>query len=542
VDVAEDGRAGDAPTRGRAGPRVVTALVGLLVLGLSVLCAPPAVAGTVRAAPPERSVTDIVPVPVAATADPGADFRLSPRTVISAVPGAEQVAQYLGELLRPATGFPLPVEAPAQGGDAIALALAPDTQVGAEGYRLAVDRSGVRLTANTAHGLFNGVQSLRQLLPSAIEARTVQHREWTVAGGTVVDHPRFAVRGAMLDVARHFFAPDQVKLYIDQIAQYKVNTLHLHLTDDQGWRIEIRSRPNLSAVGGATAVGGAPGGSYTQAQYRDIVAHAQARYVTVVPEIDVPGHTNAALASYAELNCDGVAVPPRTDTAVGYSSLCIAAPATYRFVEDVVRELAALTPGPYLHIGGDEAHATPSADYLAFERAVQPLAARYGKKLAGWHDIAGTGPPADAILQYWGSGGPNPELAAAAARGNKILMSPAAFAYLDMKYTAATQIGQTWAGLAEVDRAYGWDPASLVDGVGEERIAGVEAPLWTETVRTSDDIELMAFPRLAGIAEIGWSPRSTHDWASYRARLGRQGPRWVTQGIDFYRSPQVDWA
>ncbi|RSM42062.1 beta-N-acetylhexosaminidase [Amycolatopsis balhimycina DSM 5908] len=513
---------------------LTTAVVSLAAVAV------PASAGAAPAAP-ERSVTDVVPAPVSAKADPRGGFRLTPATVISADRGAGQVADYLRGLLRPATGYPLPVVPHAAGLPAISLRLGHDTRVGTEGYELKVARDGVTLKATTADGLFEGVQSLRQLLPSAIEAKRVQHRTWTVAGGTILDYPRFAERGAMLDVARHFFRPDQVKLYIDQIAQYKVNTLHLHLADDQGWRIEIKSWPKLATVGGKTAVDGDPGGYYTQAQYKDIVAYAASRHITVIPEIDMPGHTNAAQSTYAELNCDGKAVPVRTDTEVGYSSLCISSPITYRFVEDVVRELAAITPGPYLHIGGDEAHATPPADYLTFERKVQPIVAKYGKKITGWHEIAKTAPPASAVPQYWDFGGAAPDVAAAAARGNKILMSPANYAYLDMKYNASTPLGQDWAALVEVKDAYNWDPATLVDGVGENQVAGVEAPLWTETIRTSDDIEYMAFPRLPGIAEIGWSPKASHNWDAYRARLAKQSPRWTAQGIDFYRSPQVDW-
>ncbi|MFD8497470.1 beta-N-acetylhexosaminidase [Amycolatopsis sp. NPDC059657] len=516
--------------------RLSLAGIALAVLGSSVVAVPVAVADTA-----ERGVHDIVPAPVAAVADPDAGFRLSPLTVISAGRGARQVGNYLRGLLRPATGYALPVLPRNWGLPAISLELGHDARIGAEGYRLEVARTGVKLTANTADGLFEGVQSLRQLLPSAIESKSVRHREWTVAGGSVLDYPRFATRGAMLDVARHFFKPDQVKLYIDQVAQYKINTLHLHLSDDQGWRIEIKSWPKLATVGGATAVDGDPGGYYTQEQYQDIVAYAASRHITVIPEIDMPGHTNAAQATYAELNCDGVAVPPRTDTKVGYSSLCISSPTTYRFVEDVIRELAAITPGPYLHIGGDEARATTAADYLAFERKVQPIVAKYGKKSTGWHEIAKTSPPASAVPQYWDFGGPNPDVAAAAARGSKILMSPANHAYLDMKYTKDTVLGKTWAGLVEVEDAYDWDPATLVPGVTEDQVAGVEAPLWTETVRTSDDIEYLAFPRLPGMAEIAWSPKTMHDWDGYRARLAKQGARWVAQGIDFHRSPQVDW-
>ncbi|HKN56013.1 MAG TPA: beta-N-acetylhexosaminidase [Amycolatopsis sp.] len=513
----------------------------MAVLGLVTLGLPAAASAAPDQRTTERSVTDVVPAPVEAKADPRADFRLTPATVIRADHGARQVADYLRGLLKPATGFGLPVLSHSFGLPAISLELGHDSRLGTEGYRLRVERDGVTLRANTADGLFEGVQSLRQLLPSAIDAKNVQHRTWTISGGTILDYPRFARRGAMLDVARHFFKPDQIKLYIDQIAQYKINTLHLHLADDQGWRIEIKSWPRLATFGGSTAVDGDPGGYYTQQQYKDIVAYAASRHITVVPEIDMPGHVNAALASYAELNCDGVAPPLYTGTDVGFSSLCVSKPITYKFLDDVIREISAITPGPYFHLGGDEAHSTTPADYLTFESKVQPIVAKYGKKVTGWHEIAKTSPAASAIPQYWDFGGANPDVAGAAARGNKILMSPANHAYLDMKYTEATPLGQDWAGLVEVKDAYEWDPATLVDGVTENQVAGVEGPVWTETIRTSNDIEFMAFPRLAGLAELAWSPKSTHNWDNYRLRLAKQGPRWTVQGIDFYRSPQVDW-
>ncbi|QRP46988.1 beta-N-acetylhexosaminidase [Amycolatopsis sp. FDAARGOS 1241] len=516
------------------------AVLGVTVVGLAALGLP--ASASAAPAAPERSVTDLVPLPVQAKADPKGDFTLSPLTVIRAGKGANQVAGYLRGLLRPATGYPLPVVPANAGLPAISLELGhADQRVGAEGYQLAVAKSGVTLKANTADGLFEGVQSLRQLLPSAIDAKSVQLRKWTIAGGTVLDYPRFATRSAMLDVARHFFTPAQVKTYIDQLAQYKINTLHLHLADDQGWRIEIKSWPRLATEGGKTAAYGDPGGYYTQAEYQDLVAYAASRHITVVPEIDMPGHTNAAQATYAELNCDGIAVPPRTDTEVGYSSLCIDSPTTYRFVDDVIRELAAITPGKYLGIGGDEAHSTSEADYKAFYAKVNPIVAKYGKLITGWHEIAKSDLPATAVPEYWDQGGANADLASFAARGGKLLMAPSNHAYLDMKYTEDTPLGQDWAGLVEVKDAYDWDPATLVPGVGEANVAGVEAPLWTETIRTNDDIEYMAFPRLPGLAEIGWSPQSARDWDTYRVRLAKQAPRWEAQGIDFYRSPQVDW-
>ncbi|WP_067536864.1 beta-N-acetylhexosaminidase [Nocardia crassostreae] len=493
--------------------------------------------------PTERGVTDIVPIPVQAEPDASANFTLTADSVIRAEYQALDVAEYLGGLLRPATGFPLPVVDPSNRDEpGITFELGDaGPQVGDEGYRLAVAEDGITLSAKTTDGLFQGVQSLRQLFPSAINESSVQQRDWTVSGGTVLDYTRFAKRAAMLDVARHFFNPDQVKRYIDQIAQYKINTLHLHLTDDQGWRIEIKSWPKLAEIGGQTAVNGDPGGYYTQEQYTDIVNYAASRHITVVPEVDMPGHVNAAQASYGELNCNGKPVPPRTDIEVGYSSLCISSPTTYRFVDDVIRELSALTPGHYIHIGGDEAHATSAEDYNTFFQKVSPLAAQYDKQIQAWHNIVVTNPPTSAVPQYWDPANTNAAVAAAAARGNKILMSPANKVYLDMKYNENSPLGLHWAGYVEVRDAYDWDPATFLQGVSESQIAGIEAPLWSETIRTSDDIEYLAFPRLPDAAEIAWSPRSTHNWENYRQRLAAQAPIWTAQGINFYPSPQVDW-
>lgn len=507
----------------------------------------PAAAAPAQPSGGVRQLGNVVPAPLHAEAKPGRSFWLSPSTVIRTQRGsaqARQVGDYLAGVLRPATGFPLPVvPATRAHSRAISLLLGNADGVGEEGYRLHVERGGVTVRANTPAGLFAGVQTLRQLLPAQIESAQPQQRTWTVPGGSIVDRPRFSYRGAMLDLARHFHTPDEVKAYIDQIAQYKLNYLHLHLADDQGWRIQIDSWPELTTKGGGpgTGVDGVGPGFLTKAEYADLIAYAASRYITIVPEIDMPGHTNAALSTYAELNCDGIAPAPRTDIAVGYSSLCIGKEITYTFVEDVIRELAAMTPGPYLHIGGDEAHATTEQDYRTFMDRVIPLVGRYGKRVVGWNEIATVQPPVSVVPQYWGTTTENADLAAAAARGHKILMSPANRSYLDMKYDANTPLGLSWAGFIEVRDAYDWDPGSHVGGVGEESVLGVEAPLWSETLRTLDDIEFMAFPRLPAIAELGWSPAASHDWESFRQRLAAHGPRWTLQGIDYYRSPQVPW-
>ncbi|HET6710211.1 family 20 glycosylhydrolase [Amycolatopsis sp.] len=519
--------------------RLGRALAVLALVGASTQLTPAAAA--------TPALQSIVPVPVSVTPAAGVAFPLVSTTSIVTEAGsapARQVGDYLAGVLRPSTGFALPVsDAPAavpSGSIALLLSGAP-AAVGTQGYQLVSTASSVTVRAATADGLFAGVQTLRQLLPGRVESSSPQPGPWSVPGATILDYPRFAYRGAMLDVARHFHPVPTVKRYIDQLAQYKINNLHLHLSDDQGWRIQIDSWPRLTTYGGSTQVGGGPGGYYTKAQYTDIVNYAASRHITIIPEIDMPGHVNAALASYAELNCNGVAPALRTDIAVGYSSLCISKEITYTFVADVLRELAALTPGPYIHIGGDEASATSQADYLTFMNKVLPLVAATGKSVVGWHDIAKATLPASATPQFWGTSTSDAGVSTAVSRGSKVILSPANKAYLDMKYNSSTPIGLSWAGYIEVQDAYGWNPGAYLQGVGESAVRGVESPLWTETVVTPADIEYLAFPRLAAHAELGWSPWSTHDWTTFRTRLGAQAPRWVAQGINFYRSSQVPW-
>jgi len=341
----------------------------------------------------------------------------------------------------------------------------------------------------------------------------------------------------MLDVARHFFTVPDVKRYLDLMAYYKINRFHLHLTDDQGWRLRIDSWSNLSTYGGSTEVGGGPGGYFTQSEYLDIVAYAQARYIMVVPEIDMPGHTNAALASYAILNCNGIAPSLYTGIGVGFSALCVTKDTTYAFVEDVVKELSALTPGPYIHVGGDEASAISLANYVRFVERVQTIIQSYGKQMIGWEEIAQCHLLPTSVAQHWYS-----NLAQSAVQqGSKVIMSPAGKAYLDMKYNPSTSPGQNWAGYIEVEEAYTWDPANQVAGVSESDVLGVEAPLWTETIQSVADIEYMVFPRLAGYAEIGWSAATGRSWDEYKVRLGEHGPRLSAMGVNFYRSQQVPW-
>ncbi|MCS0605328.1 beta-N-acetylhexosaminidase [Streptomyces sp. LP11] len=517
-------------------PRLLGALLLVAAAGAATLGAAPA-ASAAAPTPLDR----VIPAPASVRPGGGA-YRVTSTTAVRVDDSAavRAVGGYLAGLLRPATGYRLPVTDQGTGGIRLTLAKG---DFGAEGYRLHSAATGVTLTAATTTGLFHGVQTLRQLLPAAVEKRTRQSATWQIAGGTIEDRPRYAYRGAMLDVARHFRPVAEVKRYVDQLALYKINELHLHLSDDQGWRLAIDSWPRLATYGGSTQVGGGRGGYYTKAEYRDIVRYAASRHLEVVPEIDMPGHTNAALASYAKLNCDGVAPPLYTGTQVGFSSLCVSKGVTYDFVDDVIRELAALTPGRYLHIGGDEAHSTSHADYVTFMDRVQPVAARYGKKVIGWHQLTGAHPAAGALAQYWGVDGTSAaekaQVVAAAKKGTGLILSPADRLYLDMKYTEDTPLGTKWAGYVEVKRAYDWNPGAYLAGAPASAIRGVEAPLWSETVKSAADLEYLAFPRLAGAAELGWSPAATHGWTGYRTRLAAQGPRWDALGIHYYRSPQV---
>jgi hexosaminidase len=416
----------------------------------------------------------------------------------------------------------------------VRLDLGGDAGLGDEGYELTVTRSAVRLVAARPAGLFHGVQTLRQLLPVQGPRR--------IATVRIRDRPRFAWRGAMLDVARHFRSVRDVKRFVDLIALYKLNRLHLHLSDDQGWRIAIVKWPRLATHGGSTEVGGGKGGFYTQAQYRDIVRYAGARYITVVPEIDMPGHTHAALSSYPKLTCDGKPSPLYTGIDVGFSSLCIGKPVTYDFVDDVVGELARLTPGPWIHVGGDEAAATKLADYVRFVGRAQQIVEAHGKRLIGWEEIGRAKLDGSTIVQHWNTDPAKSALSARAVQqGAKVIMSPAEHAYLDMKYDASTQLGLRWAGYTNVQDAYAWDPARQVPGVGAKDVLGVEAPLWSETVQSIRDAEYLAFPRLIGIAEIGWSPARGRSWTEYRQRLGAHAPLLDSLRVNFYRSPEVSW-
>ncbi len=481
--------------------------------------------------------TSFIPLPDSISAT-GVAFHLMESTPIYYHEGMndlKNVSDYLASKLTDVTGFTYTSEisgnSPKKG---IYLSISQDEQFEEEGYELVIDKKLITIKANSAAGCFYGVQTLLQTLPLKAEGA----QDLIIATGTIKDSPEYNFRSAMLDVSRHFFAVEDVKRLIDLLSVYKINYLHLHLADDQGWRIEIKSWPNLTAHGGSTEVGGGEGGFYTQEQYSDIVKYAQDRFITVIPEIDMPGHTNAALASYAELNCDGKARDLYTGTHVGFSTLCVDKEITYKFIEDVVRELTALTPGPYFHIGGDESHSTPHDDYVYFVNKVQEIVPKYGKKIIGWDEIANSDLIEGATVQFWANA---KNTKTGIEKGASAIMSPAKKAYLDMKYDTTTTLGLAWAGYIEVDVGYNWDPAAYEEGINRENVLGIESPLWSETVTNIDELEFMFFPRTPGYAEIGWTSPEKRDWETYKLRLADHGKRFDAMDINFYKSKLVPW-
>ncbi len=524
--------------------------------------------------------TQVVPKPVSATAGKGQFTLTRPARIVS---DDAAVGNALAAYLRPATGYPLDVvagDSDLRQGD-IVLRLGDSGTPGDEGYKLDTDTHHVTVTAKTAHGLYNGVQTIRQLLPGWIDSPTEQVAPWHMPSVNITDYPRYGYRGVMLDIARHFQTPAAVKKLVDQVAAYKVNVLHLHVSDDQGFRIAINGFPNLTEIGGQGSVGTGgrtmdPGGFWTQAEYRDVVAYAAAHFMTVVPEVDSPGHNNAIIMSEyndtanpllngnpQDINCSRNNPPVWNYTgAVGYSAMCPDSDNTWTILGAIIDQLTAMSPGPYYHLGGDEVPASLMSHdkYAQLVNQESGIVTSKGKAVMGWAEISGEGitPPAGSIAQYWSisSGGGSGTITArnAVAKGMKLVMSPANHAYLDMKYQAGSAgppipptLGLSWACSrgCDIDQFYNWEPEGYVTGITDSSIIGVEAPMWGETVLNLDNVDYMVFPRVMAISEIGWSPKRASlptAYADFQSRAAAQGVRLTVADTNFYPTPKVPWS
>ncbi|AKU17103.1 beta-N-acetylhexosaminidase [Luteipulveratus mongoliensis] len=497
-------------------------------------------------------------------------YTLSPGSRIVTSNAYRPVAELLAQTLRRSTGYRVPVvtSGRARASDiAISRGDAPS-----EGYSLTASSSGAKITAATPEGAFNATQTLRQLLPAAVESPTSVRTQWSTPAVTISDAPRFAYRGVMIDVARSFQTPAELKNTINTLAAYKINRVHLHVADDQGWRIQITNSgkaagdtidySRLTSVSGKTAMteGGYQNeaghtGFYTQDDYRSIVRYAQSRFIQIIPEIDLPGHTNAALHAIPELNTAGSShtstaqeptAPANGTGNVGYSYLDPDSAASMTFIRHVLTQLAAITPGNLLHVGGDESH-----DFVArygkdrfntFVGSVLGVVHSLGKSADGWNEISRTPEITSGDqVQYWA--GDTSTLPDATAAGAKVIMSRGSSSYLDMKYNSKTPIGLTWAcsGICDFPQYYNWDPAKVVNGIGDAEISGVEAPMWSETVRGQSQAQFMIFPRAIAFAEMGWTAQSQRDVGDFTSRLSAVGPRLTAAGANFYDSPYATW-
>lgn len=476
----------------------------------------------------------VIPAPQQLVATGGEPLRLGAATRVVVEPGSElaPVAVFAADVLGALAGRRVAVEHHRGGTGALELVLAADDgPADDEGYSLVVTADGARAQARTPAGLLRALATLRQLADD----------DGTIPAVRVIDAPRYGWRGLSLDVARHFVAVDDLEQILELMWLYKLQTLHLHLTDDQAWRIHLPSRPELARRSSSASVGGDPGGSYDEADWRRLLTHAAARGVSIVPEIDVPGHVNAALHADGSLTPSGEAAPEYLGIEVGFSRLHDDLPATAPFLRDVFGDLAAMTPGEYVHVGGDEVLTMERAEYrsLVGQSAAAVLAA--GKKVVGWQETAHADLGPGGIVQVWDTREDPAPVVAAAQRGAGVLMSPGGRAYLDMKYEAGFPLGLEWAGFVEVRDAYDWDPAAVLDGLDPSSVVGVEAAVWTETLRTLDDLMLMLLPRLAAVAEVAWSS-SARDVDAFTARLAHHPRFWDRAGWRWHPSPQVRWA
>ncbi len=506
----------------------------------------------------------IVPRPVSVTPGEGT-FVLRPDTRIVAAAAARDTAKLLARWLAPATGYALQTGVGPGGDNTISLELdAALRDLGDEGYVLEVTPARVLIRAPKEVGVFYGAQSLRQLFPPAIFASTVQKdMSWTAPAVRIEDQPRFRWRGAMLDVSRHFSPKEFVLRFIDLLALHKLNTFHWHLTDDQGWRIEIRKYPRLTEVGGwrkETRLGherNSPhgfdkqphSGFYTQKEIREVVAYAGQRHITVVPEIEMPGHAQAAIAAYPELGVSGEPLEVWTRWGVN-PNIFNPSEKTILFLQDVLTEVLELFPGEFIHIGGDEAikdqwKASPAVQVRIkelglkdehemqsfFIRRMDAFLAAKGRRLVGWDEILEGGLAPGATVMSWRGveGG-----ITAAKAGHDVVMSPTTHVYLD--YAQSQDPGElpNIGGNLPLEAVYSFEPVPAAFTAEEaHHVLGAQANVWTEYMPSPGHVEYMVFPRLIALAEVVWSPPEKKNYAEFLSRLAVHDQRLQYQNVNF---------
>ncbi len=485
-------------------------------------------------------VSHLIPYPQKVVVQEGEPFELgSPIAVATSLSDAllTRVLPALGDVAR---DWDLPLGLVDEDGQA-AVTLICDSEVGTPGpgrpeaYTLEITEAGITVTAGTASGFFHAFSALAQLADRKEDGSVL------LPPVLIVDQPRFEWRGLSLDVGRSFFPPQEVKRVVDLLARYRFNRLHLHLSDDQGWRLQVKIRPKLTARSGKTAVEGGRAGFYTEEDLSYLTEYAASRGVTIVPEVDIPGHTNAATHAYGELVPEAEPTPAYSGMQVGFSRLHADLPATEAFLRDVFQAVADQTPGPYVHVGGDEAFQVEEHEYVELVNMAVKQVLKSEKTVVVWQEGAKADLPSGSILQYWDPRADLSGVVSAAKRGVRILMSPANRTYLDMKYSEQTPLGQDWAGLLELRASYEWDPNNEIALLPADSVIGVEAGIWTEKIHTFEDLTYMLLPRLGALAEVGWTEQAERNWDSFAKRIGKQASWWDQNGYAWHRSPGIAW-
>jgi hexosaminidase len=496
----------------------------------------------------EISNIKIIPKPSSIEIKNGS-FTLNNDTVITAADKTRKLSKYLQDVLKPATGYTLKIAQTKPQTNYILLSL-DDSNMPAEGYNLSSDANKIIIRASGEAGLFYGIQTLRQLLPSEIfSSKQVKAVEWSVPAAEIRDTPCFAWRGLHLDTCRHFMPADFIKKFIDLMAVHKMNTFHWHLTDDQGWRIEIKKYPLLTEIGAwrkETLIGHSSntpseydgrkyGGFYTQQQIREIVQYAGDRYINIVPEIEMPGHSLAALAAYPELSCTGGPHEVATKWGVFDDVYCAGNEQTFVFLQNVLSEVIELFPGRYIHIGGDECPKTrwekcPKCQQRMHEenlknehelqsyfiKRIGKYLNEHGKILVGWDEILEGGLAPNAVVMSWR--GTEGGIAAAKA-SHLVVMSPGSHCYLDHYQGDSSEEPLAIGGFLPLEKVYSYNPIpEELDKSESKYILGVQGNIWTEYMKTPNDVEYMAYPRAIAIAEIGWSDKPK-DFNDFQTRL-----------------------